>query len=180
MLVFLERSLAFPAVLFSLLLAFVSLYWLLVCLGLFDLEPVEIDMQAITAADRPRPGMLGATLSALGLDAVPRMVLLTLIALSGWPVSYFVQAWLIGHPLPGFFHYPQIVLAGLLALAMALLCTVLLMAVCRPVIRRIKGPPARPICGQVAVVRSPQVDRHKGQALLEDGGAGLLLQSTLR
>lgn len=176
MLVFLETTLSFPTSLFSLLLALVTFYWTLVCIGIFDLEPIEIDMQAVTAADRPKAGVSATVFCALGLADVPRMVTLTLIALFGWPIAYFVQLWLLSPLDPGVFHYPLGLLAALLIVVVAVVCAAIVVGVCRPLVNRLKGPPAPPICGQVAVVRSPIVNRHKGQALLDDGGAGLILQ----
>lgn len=176
MLVFLETTLSFPTSLFSLLLALVTIYWMLVCVGIFDLEPIEIDMQAVTAADRPKAGMSAAVLCALGLADVPRMVTLTLIALFGWPSAYFIQLWLLSSLDLGIFHYPLGLFAALLVVMLAGVCAAIVVGVCRPVLNRIKGPPAPPICGQVAVVRSPLVNRHKGHAFLNDGGAGLVLQ----
>lgn len=176
MLVFLETALSFPTWLFSLSLALVASYWGLVCVGILDLDAIEIDLQAVTAVDRPKTGMSASVLCALGLGDVPRMVTLTLITLFGWPGAYFIQLWLLSPLDLGIFHYPLGLLAALLIVMVAAFCAAIVVGICRPVVNRVKGPPVPPICGQVAVVRSPFVNRHKGHAFLNDGGAGLVLQ----
>lgn len=48
---FIDTALSFPVVIFSLLLAITMIYWLMVCLGILDSGPVDIDMQAVSAFD---------------------------------------------------------------------------------------------------------------------------------
>ena len=173
---FIETALSFPVVIFSLLVAIVLVYWLLVCFGLLDDGAANIDMQAVSAYDRASVEAGRGLVARLGLSGVAPSIVLTLVSVSGWWVSYFSQWLFIDQLALGFFYYPLGFVSGLLALGVALMFTRLIIALFRPLIRRIKGPGPKPICGQVAVVTSQRVTCNSGRALLNDGGAGLLLQ----
>lgn len=173
---FLETVLSFPVVLFSMGLALTSIYWLLVCCGILDSEPVDIDVQALSAYDKATAEAGKGLFFNLGLAGVPISLTLTLVSLTGWLASYFIQLLLIQQLSLGFFYFPLGFVSSLFSLLVALVTTVLVVRVFKPLMRKIKGPPPMPICGQVAVVRSATVTRQRGTALLNDGGAGLLLQ----
>lgn len=173
---FLELALSFPVVIFSLLLSLAAIYWLLVCCGVFDTGPVELDIEAITAYEKALAESDEGLFSQLGLAGIPASLVLTLVSLTGWLVSYFIQLLVIEPLSLGFFYYPLGFASGLFAACAALITTALLVRLFRPMIKRIQGPPSMPICGRVAIVRSATVTRERGTAFLEDGGAGLLLQ----
>jgi hypothetical protein len=173
---FVELALSFPVVIFSLLLSLAGIYWLLVCCGIFDTDPVELDIEAISAYEKSLADSGKGLFSQLGLAGVPASVVLTLVSLIGWLLSYFIQLLLIEPLSLGFFYYPLGFVSGMLAACAALTTTALLVRLFRPLMKGIQGPPSRPICGRVAIVRSATVTHERGTALLEDGGAGLLLQ----
>ncbi|WP_122421442.1 hypothetical protein [Pseudomonas viridiflava] len=177
---FIETALSFPVVIFSLLLAITMIYWLMVCLGILDSGPVDIDMQAVSAFDSASASASAESgkglVARLGLTGVPASIILTLISLSGWLVSYFGQLLFIDQLSLGFFYYPLGFVSGLLALAAASIFTLVTLRLFKPLIRKIRGPEPTPICGQVAVVTSQTVNCNSGRALMSDGGAGLLLQ----
>lgn len=173
---FLELALSFPVVIFSLLLSLAGIYWLLVCCGVFDTDPVEIDIEAISAYEKNLADSDNGLFSQLGLAGVPASVGLTLVSLIGWLLSYFIQLLLIQPLSLGFFYYPLGFVSGLLAACAALVMTALIVRLFKPLMKRIQGPPPMPMCGRVAIVRSATVTRDRGMAFLEDGGAGLVLQ----
>ncbi|WKW32102.1 hypothetical protein KIH13_26840 [Pseudomonas viridiflava] len=103
---FIDTALSFPVVIFSLLLAITMIYWLMVCLGILDSGPVDIDMQAVSAFDSASVESGKGLVARLGLTGVPASIILTLISLSGWLVSYFGQLLFIDQLSLGFFYYP--------------------------------------------------------------------------
>lgn len=173
---FIETALSFPVVIFSLLLAISMVYWLLVCCGILGDGSVDIDMQGVSACDHATARSGKGLLARAGLSGVPVSIILTLISVSGWWVSYFSHQLLIDPLALGFFYYPLGFATGLFALAVALVFTRLVIGFFKPLVRRIKGPEPAPICGQVAIVTSQTVSFKSGRALMNDGGAGLLLQ----
>ena len=173
---FLEMTLSFPVVIFSLGLALTFIYWLLVGTGILDTELGEIDVQAISASEKAAAEAGKGLFFQLGLASVPVSLTVSLISLIGWLVSYFVQFFLVRKLSVGFFYYPLGFVSGVLSLLVALVTTVSIIRLFKPLIQKIKGPPPTPICGRVAIVRSKTVTRERGTAFLNDGGAGLLLQ----
>ncbi|MBP0946386.1 hypothetical protein V2J59_19135 [Pseudomonas alliivorans] len=173
---FIETALSFPVVIFSLLLAITVFYWLMVCLGVLDGGSADIDMQAVSALDSASAESGKGLVARLGLSGVPASIILTLISLSGWLISYLGHLLLIDQLSLGFFYYPLGFVSGLLALVAASIFTLVTLRLFKPLVRKIRGPEPTPICGQVAVVTSQTVTGKSGRALMSDGGAGLLLQ----
>lgn len=165
---FLATVLGFPTLVYSMVLAFCVMYWLLAATGLVDID--GLDMPDAGDAE----GLAGIFAKA-GLDRVPLMVVLTLLAFFGWLCTYFVHLFLLG-PLWGWLRWLLGAAVAVGALVPAVLVTAL-------VLRPVRGwllsmQPAEPasILGKVAVVRSPEVSTSAGSADFHDGGAGLVLQ----
>jgi hypothetical protein len=168
---FLQTALTFPTVVPSVLLGVSAVYWLLAATGLAgdDLDVGGGDGDAGTASGA------AAMLSRLGLGGVPVMVVLTVLSFTAWFGTYFVQLLVLRH-LP----------EGLRALAGAgTLLVVLVPAVAatsfvlRPVRRwlaRLRPSPDASLLGRSGVVITPTLASDYGQASVDDGGAGLILQ----
>jgi hypothetical protein len=144
-----ELVTAFPAVVFTALLAFCTAWWLVATLaGLGD----GLD------ADPDGDGALDDLGDALGISSVPPAIALTIVSFVGWVVSLVVTAGLRTADLGG----AAIAAAGLAGVALALVAGVL---VARPLARRVAplfstepAPSEREALGAYARVRSPEVD----------------------
>jgi hypothetical protein len=198
--------LSFPTVIFTVMLAITVLYWLFVVLGAIDLDflgggadaavdgaldgalegavkgAAEGALKGIAegaakgvaegAADAAGEGHLAELFSALNLRKAPVTVVLTLFAAFGWLASAMtIQA--LGPAWAGFFAGTGVLfgsgLVSLLATSLAV----------RPlgklfVTHSAKG--ARDLVGQTCIISTGEVGPTYGQATLEDGGAGLILQ----
>lgn len=170
---FVELSLSFPVVLFSFLMVLAFAWLTLASLGLLGSETLDMPGSGV---DGVPPGALAAVLFKAGMADVPFVIILSLMAVMGWLISYFVQLLLLSRLAPGAPYYVLGVLVTVSVLVVAFRLTAAIVCRARPLMRRINGPVAPPLCGQVAIVRSAIVSRSKGQAALGDGGAGLLLQ----
>ncbi|QEZ93451.1 OB-fold-containig protein [Proteus sp. CD3] len=169
---FFQNSLAFPSIIFSGLLIIISFYWLCAAFGLLDIDLFNIDSEL----DVDATGFAG-WLTKLGLAGIPVTIILTIFILIGWFISYFTNYWIISAIETGFIHY----LAGFVALIIISFISLNLTAVClKPVrkklVSRNKPKSVHQLVGKLAVVRSANVTENKGEAVLEDGGAGLILQ----
>jgi membrane protein implicated in regulation of membrane protease activity len=170
---------SFPTLIYTVLLIICSLYWIVAVLGLVDLEILDLDMDGdIDAADsaEAQNGIAGVLLK-LGLNGVPLTIVLTIIAIIGWILCYYAiyfgSAW-----IPSFW---PLELAYELAIFVAVTyLTILLTAqVIKPIrtlFQKLESDETKHIVGQVIVVRSGMVNNDRGEGLMNDGGAGLLLQ----
>lgn len=118
---------------------------------------------------------IAAMLAKLGLSGVPVMIVLTVLAFVGWVGTYFVHLLVLQH-LPS-----MVRIIGGVAIAVAMLVpgafvTSLLLRPLSKLLLRLR-PPAEPsILGRTAIVSTPSVAADYGQATVDDGGAGLILQ----
>jgi hypothetical protein len=178
---FLQITLSFPTVAYSLLLIVVSVQWLLSALGVLEIDALDGLFAGDGghlggAAEGATHGGVGGLLMKFGLHGIPVMVILTLIAIVGWSVCYFVDLYLLRH-LPG---GAIGALAGTATAIGGLLLSIpvarIVLAPVRRLLRRNAPATQRPLLGHYAVVRSPELTPVSGTAEVDDGGAGLILQ----
>lgn len=85
---FLDAALGFPAVIFTILLVPVVLYWLLAMVGIFDLDfgdaDLDLDIDADADVEAESPGLLTGWWQALGLASLPITVSLSFVIVFGW------------------------------------------------------------------------------------------------
>lgn len=176
MMAFLHTVLTFPTLVYSIVLAVCVMYWLLAATGLVDADGPDhwLGGDGSGESDGDASGV-AAMLSKLGLSGVPVMIVLTVLAFIGWLGTYFVQLLLLQY-LPDTLRW----LAGLgVAVAMLLLGIFVTSLLLRPLSRillRLRPPVEPSILGRTAIVSTPSVDADYGQATMDDGGAGLVLQ----
>lgn len=171
---FFQNSLAFPSIIFSALLIIISFYWLCAAFGLLDIDLFNIDSELDINVDAT--GLAG-WLTKLGLAGIPVTIILTFFTLFGWFISYFTNYWIISAIETNFIRY----LTGFVAFIITSFIALNLTAVCLKPIRkklmsRNKPKSVHQLVGKLALVRSTNVTENKGEAVLEDGGAGLILQ----
>ncbi len=170
---FFDIALSFPTVILSVLLAVALGYWALALLGLFELDLLGGDL---AAGDGLSGGELTGLLMKLGLDGVPLSLILTVITLIAWLACYFfdyavLRAWPDGTLLTA-----ATWLAAPISLIVATPFAGLVLHPMRPLFAETRAMDDVSLLGRVAVIRSPTVDEKRGQAEVDDGGAGLILQ----
>jgi len=179
---FYQNISSFPTVIFTLLFIICLLYWLVAILGFIDLDflhldhlshaNVEIDLHHdLSSADA-----LAGLMLRFGLYGVPLIIIISLITLFGWFFCYYIVHYLFRFIPDGFMHF----LAGIPVLAfafyLAILITSQLIKPLRPLFKKAEQHMVKKILGQIATVRTSRVDNNFGEAILEDGGAGLILK----
>ena len=170
---FLQTSLTFPTLVYSILLAFCVVYWLLAATGLADVD--ALDGLLGSDGDGGDASDSAGLLAKLGLGGVPIMVVLALLSLFGWLSSYFVQLLLLQH-LPAPLRWLAGIATPVGALVPGVFVTSLLLRPVRKLIVKLRPPVAPSVLGRVGTVISPEVDTRQGRAEFADGGAGLILQ----
>ncbi|GAA5215030.1 hypothetical protein ACFSJ3_01300 [Corallincola platygyrae] len=171
---FFANLLQFPTVVYTVLLGVMLVYWLIAALGTVDIDvlDVDIDVDADVGAVEGFAGLV----FRLGLGGVPLTVVLTLIALTGWSVSYFSMLWLVNPLTSGFINLLLGIGVAIGAFLVSIPVTAQLIKPLRPLFRSVNGPSTRDLVGSIAVVRTSRVDQSFGEATLEDGGAGMILR----
>lgn len=196
---FLTAILAFPTAIFTILLGVVILYWLFVLLGALDIDLLG-DAHADGGHDLPLDGHghgdahfdghghadhghadhghdahdghggLGGLIQALGLGGVPLTVMLSILILLAW--SFCVMAMQLLGSSPVWL----VSAAALLSLVVAVPLTSLLVRPLRRLFISLPAPRHRDLLGRVCTITTLRVDERYGQAEIEDGGAGLIVQ----
>lgn len=197
---FINNITQFPTLIFTGLLIFVSLYWVVSLLGLVGMDGVGGDITGDISADgdfgdihghhphhfdthhahHADVGFFTSILLRYGLQGVPILVILTLFSLSGWLISYLLMngvAFLTGKTgLGAILHYGLALVVLLITIWLSLEVTSL---VVKPIRKMIKAPPERTantMLGKVATVRTLTVDAKHGEAVIEENGATLILK----
>lgn len=171
---FLHIALGFPTMVFSVLLAVAVLYWLLAMFGLIDLDILDVSL--VPEGEALELGGLAGLLMKWGLDGVPMTLIATTIVLVGWLLCYFADYFLLRHlPFDSMRHaFGAVALIG--ALLLAIPSAGALLHPLKPLFHKVKPVSSESLLGRTAIVRSPQVSPSQGQAAVDDGGAGLILQ----
>lgn len=189
---FLSIVTTFPVIVYTFLMAFVILYWLLAMLGALDIDMLDVDADIDVDVDvdvdvdtdiNAGSGFDGETesLSGLagfmarwGLNGVPFTVVLTVWVATAWLLCYLLTSvtltlvsldWLL----------------TFLGIAWLILALVLSLPVTAKLVKPMKGmfksytaAEKSSFVGKVCVVKSVKVSSDYGQAEFDDGGAGLL------
>ena len=166
MTLFLTTSLGYPTLAWSIALGGLLLFWLVAAIGIVGLDALDIDLGDADA---------GGMISRLGLDGLPSLLVLSVLAFFAWAITYFIHLFLLG-PLPNLLRYGLGTLVLLLSPVPAILLTAFVLRPLRRLVLRLRPAPQASLVGKLAVVRTPTVDAHQGMADLDDGGAGLILQ----
>ena len=180
---FYQNITSFPTVFFSFFLLVAVFYWMIAVLGFIDIDALDIDIPDADGdlgvnpdSGSTTPDVLAGLMLRFGLVGVPVTIIISFISLFGWLVSYYLVHFLFGLLSDGWLRY----VAGIPVLMVSLYTGVMITAVVikplRPLFQKAQQETKKFVLGQSAVVRTSRVDNNFGEAVLEDGGAGLILK----
>lgn len=165
---------SFPTIFFTILLIVVVVYWLLAMLGAADISLLDFDMDVDT--DISSASAITGLMMRLGLHGIPVTIVISLIAIIGWFISYYIVYFFFdffsGSALRYLLGVP--VLFG--SSYAAVMLTALAIRPLRRLFHKTQQQTIKRVLGQVAIVRSSLVNNQFGEATLADGGAGLILK----
>lgn len=181
---FYENISSFPTVIFTFFLLLCVLFWLVAVLGFIEIDALDFDLPDGVEGDLgieansefTNPDVLAGLMLKFGLYGVPVTIIITFISLLGWVISYYAVhftfsivpqgAWryLVGLPILFGSFYVSVMLTGQVIKPM------------RPLFKKTEQDTVKQVLGQAVVVRTSRVDSGFGEAVLEDGGAGLILK----
>jgi len=177
---------SFPTAIYSVILIICVVFWIGMVFGLSDMESFDgdIDVEIANGLDfeggegneNSTTNVFAALLVKFGLVGVPLTISITILALVGWILSYYVVRYLVPFEAGSMMRYLiglPIFLGTLYGSAMI---TSRLIRPLKPFFDNSDQNTEMMIIGQTAVVRTSRVDEDFGEATLEDGGAGLILK----
>lgn len=179
---FYQNISSFPTAVFTLILIVCLLYWLVAILGFVDIDFLDMDIGThdhidigmqhdLTSVD-----VLAGLLLRFGLYGVPITIIISFIALFGWFFCYYIVHYLFGFIADGLLYFLAGIPVLFVAFYVAVLITAQLIRPLRPLFKKAEQETLKKILGQTAIVRTSRVDKEFGEAILEDGGAGLILK----
>ncbi len=179
---FFEAAFGFPAVIFTILLAPVVLYWLTVVAGALDIDLLgdvgdvgDVGGAGPDGAEAADPGAGEGLWQALGLAGVPVTVAASLVIVFGWAVALVASAAADSLDVA-----PVVrLLGGLVALALAVLVGAVCAAVAaRPLARlfvTVEAEGRSAFVGRTCTIRTSTVTTDFGQAEASDPSGATVL-----
>lgn len=175
-LMFITKISLYPTFVFTGLVMFVTLYWLVSLLGMVDMDAVDLGDAGSEVSDLSSAGFFSGLLLKFGLYGVPLIIILTLISLIGWVLSYLYSSLLHQYFDSGLLYWLFGTGALLLVLVISMWLTGLIIAPIRKNMASLPKRNAANNIGKIAIVRTLSVTDKHGEAELNDGGAGLILR----
>ncbi|MEL6868971.1 MAG: DUF1449 domain-containing protein [Pseudomonadota bacterium] len=176
---FYQNISSFPTFIYTILLVLLVLYWAGAVLGFVDIDLLNVDFDGLelnSDTGHSGPDVLAGLLLRFGLVGVPVTVSLTILALIGWLLCYYAVHFLFAFLPVGWLRY----IAGLPILFVtfyaAARATGVIIKPLRPLFQKATQQTEKQVLGQTAVVRTSKVTNEFGEAVLEDGGAGLIFK----
>ena len=177
-LVFITKISLYPTIIFTGLVMFVTLYWVVSLLGMADMDSVDLGESGGDAdvSTLSSTGFFTGLMLKFGLYGVPLIIILSLISLIGWLLSYLYTSFLHQYFDTGVLYYLFGTGALIFVLVVSMWLTGIIISPIRKNIAKIPKRNSSNNVGKIAVVRTLSVTDKHGEAELNDGGAGLILK----
>ncbi|PKH64438.1 DUF1449 domain-containing protein [Psychrobacter sp. 4Dc] len=175
---FITKISLYPTIVFTGLVMFVTLYWVVSLLGMADMDSVDVGESGSDAAvsDLSSTGFFTGLMLKFGLYGVPLVIILSLVSLIGWLLSYLYTSFLHQNFDSGVLYYVFGTGALIFVLVVSMWLTGIIISPIRKNIARIPKRNSANNVGKIAIVRTLSVTDKHGEAELNDGGAGLILK----
>ncbi|MGB2082208.1 MAG: hypothetical protein ACPHVJ_04580 [Psychrobacter sp.] len=175
---FITKISLYPTIVFTGLVMFVTLYWVVSLLGMADMDSVDAVETGSDAAvsDLSSTGFFTGLMLKFGLYGVPLVIILSLVSLIGWLLSYLYTSFLHQNFDSGVLYYVFGTGALIFVLVVSMWLTGMIISPIRKNIARIPKRNSANNVGKIAIVRTLSVTDKHGEAELNDGGAGLILK----
>lgn len=181
---FFENIASFPTSIYTVLFLVCIALWIGALLGFLDLDAVEIDIDADIDIDTDISGQGESALSALlmryGLVGVPMIITISILVIIGWLISYYIVYFLVPFEAGSIFRYIVGLPVFLGSLYLSAKITSLVIKPLKPFFKGTTQRTDKLVLGQTAIVSTLRVDNNFGEALLDDGGAGLIMNVRTR
>ncbi len=172
---FYQNISSFPTAIFTFFLLLFMLFWLVAVLGFVEIDALDLpDIDLDT--DQATPDAISGLIMKFGLHGVPITITLSILSLLGWFISYYAIYFLDEFLGDGLIRFVYGVVVFVSTLYVAVKLTSFIIQPLKPLFKKMEQSTEKLVLGQTAVVRTSRVDNEFGEAILEDGGAGLILK----
>ncbi len=177
--------LSYPTILFSALIVLCVLFCLIAVLGVIDFDFLNFDMPDIDGPDLglnsgadgvTNAHVLASLLMRLGLVGIPAPIILFSISLIGWMISFTLSYYVYDYVPDGFLQFIMgtVILVGVLYVSAYL--TGIVLKPFKVFFETANQEVQKEIIGKLAVIRTSKANATFGEAVVEDGGAGLIVK----
>lgn len=165
----------FPTLTFSIFLGIVVVYWIVGLLGVVDLDlggdaDVDIDADVGNSA-----GALTGLFLTFGLTGVPFTLVISIVILICWLISFYAQFYLLGWLTDGWLFYVVGVVVNCLTFFISLPIAAIFIRPLKGMFKSVEATTNQGLVGRDAVIATGSVSASFGQAKLFNDGAELLL-----
>jgi magnesium-transporting ATPase (P-type) len=172
---FIQIILNFPTLFYTVLLSFISLFWLSTILGLADIDTLDGNVDLDVDAD-PAANTLAVWLNKFKLEGIPLTITLSLIILTSWVLCFLGVYFIYPHLPTGWvgvaIGFWLIVLTPIMA---AIIISPFLQPL-KPLFKKEAAQSSFDFLGKTATVRTGKVTLNFGEAEVSDGAAGLIIK----
>lgn len=170
-----QVSTQFPTVMFTVLLSIIVIYWLISTLGLIDLDisgntDLDIDADATISVNS-----FTGVLLTFGLTGIPVTLIISIVVLVCWLISFYAQLYLLSWLPSGWLYYLVGTFCSLVIFFISLPLTALLIKPLKGMFASVETANSNTLIGKDATIATNTVSDEFGQARLFNEGAELLL-----
>lgn len=167
----------FPTVIYSTLLGVVVIYWLVGMLGLIDLDfggDVDVDADIDADIDVNVGGLTGLFLT-FGLTGVPFTLVISIIILICWLISFYLQLYLLSWLPDGWLYYLMGAITDFVVFLVSLPITAVIIRPLKGMFKSVETATSHHLVGSEGTVVTGKVTDKFGQARVFNDGAEILL-----
>lgn len=163
----------FPTVIYSTLLGIVVVYWIIGMLGLIDLD-FSGDLELDIDSDVSIGGLTGLMLT-FGFAGVPFSLVISIIILFCWLISFYLQFYLLTWLPDGWLYYLVGSVSSFIVFLVSLPITAMVVRPLKGLFKSAEATTSQRLVGKEATVATGTVSETFGQARLFNDGAEFLL-----
>ena len=165
----------FPTAIYSTLLGVVVVYWLVGMLGLIDLDfSGDTDLDVDSDVDISVGGLTGLMLT-FGLTGVPFTLVISIITLVCWLISFYAQFYLLSWLPSGWLYYLMGTVSSFAIFLISLPITAIIIRPLKGMFNSVETATSHQFVGKEAAIATGTVSETFGQARIFNDGAEILL-----
>ena len=173
----LEVASQFPTVIYSTVLGVVVVYLLIGMLGLVDLGfsgDADLELDLGSDVDVSIGGLTGFMLT-FGLTGVPFTLVISIVTLICWLISFYLQLYILNWLPDGWLYYLMGAIASFIIFVISLPLTAIVIRPLKGMFRSVEATESHHLVGNSATIVTGTVNETFGQARLFNNGAEMLL-----
>jgi hypothetical protein len=173
----LEVASQFPTVIYSTVLGVVVVYLLIGMLGLVDLGlagDADLELDVGSDVDVSIGGLTGLMLT-FGLTGVPFTLVISIVTLICWLISFYLQFYILNWLPDGWLFYLMGAIASFIIFVISLPLTAIVIRPLKGMFKSVEATESNHLVGNSATIVTGTVSETFGQARLFNNGAEMLL-----